>query len=445
MTSESMDLSSFFEQTNVDAQAVTSYADAVHTSFQSRERFEILLGEYRTKVAQGQGDPFRLGLGLLMVSRFSDALEQLAQAAPSAARDYYAAEAALGLGRLDPARESFERAGKAGWDGFDVDMRVGEVHLRAGDLSAAEKLVKKHESHGQDRADWYHLRAMLAEAREERSVAAEAYERALVLNPDHVPALFRAARLYDQVGDDEAALELYNRLTRKPRAHVNALINAAVIFEDIGRYGEAVQCLRRVLKAYPNHTRARLFLKDVLSCQEMVIDEHGDDRADARTRLLDMSLSEFELSVRARNCLKKMNIRTIGELIQLSEPELLAYKNFGETSLNEIKALLDKKNLRLGQRPDEVDMTVAEPTVVPKAPPLPPGQEAVLAKPVSELELSVRARRCLQRLNVASLGDLVQYTEQDLLATRNFGVTSLNEVKSRLNEHGLQLATKKPG
>jgi len=67
----------------------------------------------------------------------------------------------------------------------------------------------------------------------------------------------------------------------------------------------------------------------------------------------------------------------------------------------------------------------------------------VLAKSVSELELSVRARRCLQRLNLVTVGDLVQCNEVDLLATRNFGVTSLNEIKSRLAELGLQLATKR--
>ncbi len=63
---------------------------------------------------------------------------------------------------------------------------------------------------------------------------------------------------------------------------------------------------------------------------------------------------------------------------------------------------------------------------------------------MSELELSVRARRCLQRLNVTTLDDLVHLSEQDLLSTRNFGVTSLNEIKARLAEHGLQLATRRP-
>jgi DNA-directed RNA polymerase subunit alpha len=58
------------------------------------------------------------------------------------------------------------------------------------------------------------------------------------------------------------------------------------------------------------------------------------------------------------------------------------------------------------------------------------------------MELSVRARRCLQRLNIDRLGDLIQRTEAELLATRNFGTTSLNEIKARLTEYGLSLAAK---
>ncbi len=163
-----------------------------------------------------------------------------------------------------------------------------------------------------------------------------------------------------------------------------------------------------------------------------------------RARLLETPLSEFELSVRARNCLKKMNVRTVGELVKLTEAELMTYKNFGETTLTEIKGLLTKRGLQLGMAPEPLDEAELD-TEFPerKTPPVPTGQEALLAKPVAEIELSVRARRCLQRLNVQTIGDLLQYSEADLLATRNFGSTSLSEVKIRLAELGLQLTPKK--
>ena len=144
----------------------------------------------------------------------------------------------------------------------------------------------------------------------------------------------------------------------------------------------------------------------------------------------------------------------VGDLVKLTEAELLSYKNFGETSLTEIKALLSKRGLRLGQSPEEIDVLAIEPppaaaaaAAAAAAPPppvtVPPGNEALLTRPVSELELSVRARRCLQRLNIVTLGDLLQMSEADLLATRNFGVTSLTEIKARLTEFGLELAVRR--
>ncbi|KKK50499.1 hypothetical protein LCGC14_3124420, partial [marine sediment metagenome] len=65
------------------------------------------------------------------------------------------------------------------------------------------------------------------------------------------------------------------------------------------------------------------------------------------------------------------------------------------------------------------------------------GNEGVLATPIGQIELSVRARRALERLGVKTLGELAAKTEAELLACRNFGQTSLNEVVQRLGEYGL--------
>ena len=65
---------------------------------------------------------------------------------------------------------------------------------------------------------------------------------------------------------------------------------------------------------------------------------------------LDKSVEELELSVRSYNCLKNANIRTIRELVQKSEPEMLQTKNFGRKSLNEIKEILLDMGLGLGMR-----------------------------------------------------------------------------------------------
>jgi len=66
-------------------------------------------------------------------------------------------------------------------------------------------------------------------------------------------------------------------------------------------------------------------------------------------------------------------------------------------------------------------------------------QEHLIDKPVTELDLSVRARKALQLLGVQTIGDLCARTEAELLGVKNFGTTSLNEVKERLATLGIGL------
>lgn len=70
-------------------------------------------------------------------------------------------------------------------------------------------------------------------------------------------------------------------------------------------------------------------------------------------KLLNMSVNEIELSVRAANCLNNANITTVGELSMKNEQEMLKYRNFGKKSLNEIKAKLEQLGLSLGMKIDE--------------------------------------------------------------------------------------------
>src|SRR5690349_16982806 len=131
---------------------------------------------------------------------------------------------------------------------------------------AAEEFFKKGqeaESHGQ------HERAV------------EFYERALSENPDHEPACFRLAVLYDRQADDAKAIELYERICTSQPVHINALLNLAVLYEDNNHYDEAHRCLDAVLKTDPNHARARMYMKDVESARSMYYDE-DDRKGDSR-------------------------------------------------------------------------------------------------------------------------------------------------------------------
>jgi DNA-directed RNA polymerase subunit alpha len=247
---------------------------------------------------------------------------------------------------------------------------------------------------------------------------------------------FKLAYLLDLLGEENEAVALYTELTSCRKPHLNALVNLAVICEDRGELGRAERLLLQVVETDPNHIRARLFLKDVLASKDMQV-ETEMSLVGPTNAVLDTPVTDFELSVRARNCLKKMQIRTLGDLLKITEAELLSYKNFGEQSLVEIKAMLSQKGLRLGQgleagtrggiRKDILEELKA---VVP---------EAVLNKPISSLELSVRARKALQLLNIATIGELASRTEAELMGVKNFGATSLHEIRERLAQHGLTL------
>jgi DNA-directed RNA polymerase subunit alpha len=81
--------------------------------------------------------------------------------------------------------------------------------------------------------------------------------------------------------------------------------------------------------------------------------EVSDEEKGALYERLAKSVDEMELSVRSYNCLKNANIRTIGELVQKTETEMLKTKNFGRKSLNEIKEILASMGLSLGMKLDD--------------------------------------------------------------------------------------------
>ena len=73
-----------------------------------------------------------------------------------------------------------------------------------------------------------------------------------------------------------------------------------------------------------------------------------DEDREASRKLLNTSVNEIELSVRAANCLNNANITTLGHLAMKSESEMLKYRNFGKKSLVEIEELLVEKGLTFG-------------------------------------------------------------------------------------------------
>ena len=283
----------------------------------------------------------------------------------------------------------------------------------------------------------HHEAALQHEANGDRPAAIDELRKA-IQKGDDPEYQFKLAYFLDLVGEEEEAVALYEQICSRERPYMNALFNLAVVYEDRGQISEAEKCLRQILDTKPTHVRARAFMRDVQASRDMYYDEeHARDLA-KRNALLDTPVTDFELSVRARNCLKKMQIRTLGDLLRISEAELLSYKNFGETSLTEIKTMLASKGLRLGQGL-EGQYTWARKQIYDQLKGRAP--EAVLNKPISVLDLSVRARKALQFLNIQTLGDLATRTEAELMGVKNFGATSLTEIKSKLAEFTLGLRT----
>lgn len=325
-----------------------------------------------------------------------------------------------------------------------------EELIKTGKADKARTALQAAEKTEDTRLDRLFLEGRLKESEYDRDGALEVYQEVLQEDAGHVDACFRAALLCDLSGDDDEALRLYEELAAADEVPINVLINLALLYEECGELHEAQNCLHNVLSSYPGNRRAIQLLKSVESSYTMVYDEKRLRDHESRSAIMDQPLTDFELSVRARNCLRQMNLRTLGDLLNTSEAELLAYKNFGETSLNEIKALLAQKSMRLGQILSPASL--ADLAIHGEAAPTGEAGEAgdaggaaeaaqYWSRPISELQLSVRSRKCLQMLGVQTIGELSVYSESKLLATQNFGQTSLDEIKIQLGKFGISFSS----
>ena len=375
-----------------------------------------------------------VGIGLFILARPDEAIKKLQKAKDCKEKFIYLAFALRRIGKFDEAIENLQKSLDHGADNLNMTLEKVVTYRHAPDFDAATKELKTCANFENVSAEYHYQLARLAEAQGFYEQAIDNYKIALELSPNHQRALFHLAFRCDLSGDEEAAIDYYKQITSNSPVYVNALLNLAVLYEDMGRFDKASQCVDMVLEAHPNHQRAILFNKDIESSKTMFYDEEKERKKTHKNQVLETPISDFELSVRSRNCLKKMNIFTIGDLLNITEVELLSYKNFGETSLREIKRVLDSKGLWLGMALEEKHFTSEETAEQSTS-----ADQGLLNKPVDDLPLSVRSRKCLQRLNIHTIGELAHKTDAELLGCKNFGVTSLNEIKRALNNIGLSL------
>jgi DNA-directed RNA polymerase subunit alpha len=374
------------------------------------------------------------GIGLFILGRCKEALQKLQKGQDGKQKFMYLAFTLRYLRRFDEAIQNLQKAKDAGAEALNVSLEKAATYRHADNLEAAAKEIHACANFENVSAEYHYQLARLQEAQGEYDKAVGNYKTALELAPTHQRALFHLAYRYDLSGQEDEAVEHYKRVVANSPAYVSALLNLAVLYEDRGEFEKASACVDKVLESHPNHPRANLFHKDVESSKTMFYDEEKEKKKSRKNQILETPITDFELSVRSRNCLRKMNLRTLGDLLNITEAELLSYKNFGETSLREIKVVLEQKGLHLGQALEDKQLQPDEPEQQGT-----PEDRGQLNKAVDDLQLSVRARKCLQKLNIRTLGELTRTTDAELLGCKNFGVTSLNEIKRMLSGFGLSL------
>ncbi|MDA1265735.1 MAG: tetratricopeptide repeat protein [Planctomycetota bacterium] len=390
------------------------------------------------------GEPGRRkGLGFWMLARFEDSIQRLKSHEDDDVAAFTLGNALCSAKRHREAVRIFSNLSQKYPDeprprGAMLDAQL-EADVREGvedpGAALAASLAAAPAAFAMS-AEAHYIQGRAAELNGDDQAAIESYVAARDVDPTHRRNLFALGFLAERNGLDELALEAYESLTSMVPADKAVLMNLGLLYEDLGRDQDAAACYDVVHQNFPYDRRARLYLDDAKAGMEMFYDEDMEKKEDRLNQILRIPITDFELSVRARNCLNKMDIMTLGDLVKKTEAELLSYKNFGETSLAEIKEILGSKSLRLGMAREEAVASIARTRPVDTTP-LDPSDPR--NRPLSELKLSIRARRTVENLGCLTLGDICAHSEDELLGMPNFGVTSLLELKNKLVDHQLTL------
>ena len=354
----------------------------IYASFKSVDHTGGRIRELKEQIEQTSGAERRglvekLGILLYAMGKHRQAVEALTAAKARKEAAHFLGRAYLELGETQSARSCLAK-GREGDQDLETDVLIAECYCRERDYQEAEKACAKHlDSHG-DRPDVLCVLGRTAEVSGEYETAMEYFEKALEHAPEHRQALFRLAYNCDLNGNDERAMELYRRCASVQPTCVGALLNLGVLYEDHGLYDEAIECYKRVLAIEPTHERGELFLRDAESSLALQFDETSGRRA-----------------------------RGAGG------PFLMA-------------------NAMTGTQGDEMDSLPAASSPTPDI-------DEKLNIAVDDLNLSTRSRRCMEKLEITTVGELAEHSERELLASPNFGRKSINELRSKLADLGLEL------
>lgn len=164
------------------------------------------------------------------------------------------------------------------------------------------------------------------------------------------------------------------------------------------------------------------------------------DTMQARINAVKMiPIEELDLSVRSLNCLRRGNIKVVGDLVKMTPDELLKIQNLGALSQKEIREKLDYflQNFDVEAFYDESDSNDSK--SIEDETEQSPQQKIVQGTiivdlPINQLGLSVRASNCLTRAGIKTVSEILYWTREDFLKLRNMGVGSANEIIHKIQE-----------
>ncbi|MDQ7778687.1 MAG: DNA-directed RNA polymerase subunit alpha C-terminal domain-containing protein [Planctomycetota bacterium] len=415
----------------------------VYSTLDVRSAFEKFMEDFdrvAKRMSSENRSQTRQGVCLWLLGKNSEAMETLQAARASKEGSFFLGMACLECGVAGKAVDAFRDALEGDKKSPLIIFMLANALLHVGRAADAATLLDKNQAALKDQAQYHYLLGMTAEFDGNHDDAQKHYDKALSMNPEHPDTLFRQAFLRGLHGDEDGSVQMFEKLRKLRPPHVNTLLNLSVLYEDRGNYKTALECLDAVLDVEPNNERARLFKNDVLASQSMYYDEEMRRREHKWLALVNRPVTDLLLSVRSRNCLKKLGIHTIGDLVSRSPEELLEHKNFGETSLREIENSLAERGLSLAEPGEEAQVRARLQKAMSGAAGVISQQpEDVMGKLLSDFDWPARIRSCFDQLGIETLGQLAAFSEDDLKEAKNFGKTSLSFVKQRLAQFGLVL------
>jgi DNA-directed RNA polymerase subunit alpha len=437
MVSNELDLNEAFSAEPLTRENIFSLKNQIYTSKANYEELENKIKALRSSISdendssKAKKNTLILGICLWISGNQEEAFEVLTTLKSNKFASYFLGKCYQEREEFENALECFERSIQAPEDEFEIQIMIAETQRMSGDAQSALKMIQKLSKGHDDNADLHYQWAHCLDNLGEYEEALTHYNRTLEIDPSHPGALFRIAYYYDLGGDDEKALEYYEKCVETVPLYTNAMINLGLMYEDNDNYEKAISCFYSVLQSYPNHRTAKLFLKDAEAGLNMLYDDDKVKKQDKEIEVLNIPISDFELSVRSKNCLERMNIITLADLTKVTEYELLSYKNFGETSLTEIKHILNQKGLRLGQAV-ESDLFIDSDTSVAT-------DDGGPSKSISEIELSDDCRSAIGVMGIEAIDDLAAKTEAELLEQEGFTQAFVDEIINQLDTLGLKL------